>query len=418
MKRGLLPGLIGLLGLGIGVTLANDWPQWRGPERTGSSSETGLLKEWPKDGPKLLWEVTDIGNGYSTPVVVGNRLYVISNRDQEEYLLCLDTKDGKQVWQTKLGKVGPNTPLMPYPGSRSTPTVDGDFIYCLSSDGDLACCDAAKGEIKWQKQLRTDFAGEMGMWAYAESPLIDGDVLVCSPGGPKATMVALNKKTAEVIWKAEIPGGDQAAFSSPVVAQAGKVKQYVTFLSKGIVSVDAKTGRFLWRYDKTTDPAANIPTVLFHDNCVFSSTSRNSTALVKLEAKDDGTVAATEVYNTKEKLNSIGGEVLVGDFVYGTSQVELVCMEFKTGKVRWRDRCVGAASVCYADGSLYVRSHDTGTVALVEATPDRYKEKGRFEQPDRAQGPKGKAWPHPIVANGCLYLRDQNVLLCYDVKGK
>jgi outer membrane protein assembly factor BamB len=417
MNRRLLLGLMGLLGIGIGMAFANDWPQWRGPERTGSSTETGLLKEWPKDGPKLLWELKDIGNGYSTPSVVGNRLYVISNRDKDEYLLCLDAKDGKPIWQTKFGKVGPNTPLMSYPGSRSTPTVDGDFVYCLSSDGDLACCDTAKGDIKWQKHLRTDLGGEMGMWAYAESPLIDGDTLVCSPGGTKATMAALNKKTGDVIWKAEIPGGDKAAYSSPMIAETGKVKQYVTFLGKGIVSVDAKTGKFLWSYDKTTDPAANIPTVLVHDNCIFSSTSRNSTALVKLEATDDG-VKAAEVYNNKEKLNSIGGEVLVGESVYGTNQVELVCMDFKTGKIRWHERCVGAASVCYADGCLYVRSHDTGTVALVEATPEAFKEKGRFEQPDHVNDPKSKAWAHPIVANGCLYLRDQNVLLCYDVKGK
>jgi outer membrane protein assembly factor BamB len=399
---------------------ADDWPQWRGPERTGVSKETGLLKEWPKDGPKLLWEQKEIGGGFSTPAVVGDRLYLMSNRDDEESAVALDVKGGKPAWSTKVGKVGKNMSPMQYPGTRSTPTADGDRLYILGSDGDLACLGRAKGDVVWAKNLKKDFDGKPGMWAYAESPLIDGDTLVCTPGGKEATMVALNKKDGSVIWKCAVKEGDPAGYSSAIVAQVGKVKQYVQFVQGGVIGVDAKTGKLLWRYDHTKDQAANIPTPVFHDDCVFTSTSRNGSGLNRIKV-GDGAVSSEEVYFNETKLNSIGGVVLVGGYLYGTNaKNELVCMDFKTGEVKWHDPCVGAASVCYADGMLYVRSQGgTGfvketakpQVALVVATPDGYKEKGRFTQPDHGDRP---SWPHPVVANGRLYLRDQNVLLCYD----
>jgi outer membrane protein assembly factor BamB len=406
---------------------ADDWPQWRGPERTGVSKEKGLLKEWPKDGPKLLWENKDLGGGYSTPAIVGDRIYLMTNTKDEESAVALDVKDGKQVWSTPVGKVGKNDGPQ-YPGTRSTPTVDGDRLYVLGSDGDLACLERDKGKVVWAKNFRKDFEGKPGMWAYSESVLIDGDTLVCTPGGKEATMVALNKKDGSVIWKCAVKEGDKAAYSSPIIAQVGKVKQYVQFVGGGVVGVDAKTGKELWRYDHTKDPAANIPTPVFHDDCVFTSTSRNGSGLNRLKADGDS-VSSEEVYHNKTALNSIGGVVRVGDYLYGVKMVsftegELVCMDFKTGEVKWHDASVGIASVCYADGMLYVRGQGgTGfgpekakpQVALVEAKPDGYKEKGRFEQPDHGDRP---AWPHPVVANGKLYLRDQGVLLCYDVKAE
>jgi outer membrane protein assembly factor BamB len=406
---------------------ADDWPQWRGPRRDGVSKETGLLKEWPKDGPKLLWEVKDVGGGFSTPAIVGDRIYLMSNTKDEESVVCLNVKDGKPVWSTKVGKVGPNTPMANYPGARSTPTVDGDRIYALGSDGDLACLERDGGKRVWTKNLKTDLGGEPGMWAYAESVLIDGDVVVCTPGGQKATLAALKKKDGETVWTCAVPGGDAAAYASIVVAEVGGVRQYVQFLAKGVVGVEAKTGKFLWRYDKTADPAATIPTPVVRDGYVFTSTSRNGSGLNQIKVAG-GAVTSEEVYYNKTALNSIGGTVLVGDYLYGTNaRGELVCMNFKTGEVKWHDKCVGTASVCYADGMLYVRAQGgTGfgpepadkppQVALVEATPDGYKEKGRFTQPDH--GKDRPAWPHPVVANGRLYLRDQGVLLCYDVKGE
>ena len=401
---------------------ADDWPQWRGPARTGLSRETGLLKEWPRGGPKLLWELKDVGGGYSTPAIVGDRVYLMADRKGEEFVIALAVKDGAKIWARPVGKVGPNKGPQ-YPGSRSTPTVDGDRIYALGSDGDLACLEKESGKKVWSKNLKKAFAGTPGMWAYSESVLIDGDKLVCTPGGKEATLVALNKKDGATLWKAVVPQGDAAAYSSPIAVEAAGVRQYVQFLAGGVVGVDAKTGKFLWRFDATTDEAANIPTPVFHDDCVFTSTLRNGTGLNRIKVSK-GTVGSEEVYFNQTKLNSVGGVVLVRDHVYGTnSRGQLVCMEFKTGKVKWQHASVGSAALLFADGMLYVRGQGgTGfgkekpsLMALVEASPDGYKEKGRFEQPDHGDRP---AWPHPVVANGRLYLRDGNVLLCYDVKAK
>jgi outer membrane protein assembly factor BamB len=416
-----LPALLVAALLACAVPLlAADWPQWRGPDRTGVSKETGLLKEWPKDGPKQLWKNNEVGGGYSTPSVVGDRVYLLGSKDKDEYLIVLDTAEGKEQWRSKIGKVGRDGPPS-YPGPRSTPTLDGERIYVLGSDGDLVCFDKAKGEVQWKKNLKSDFAGKPGQWAYAESPLIDGDVVVCTPGGKEATLAALNKKTGETAWKSAVPGGDAAAYASIIAIDVGGVRQYVQFVANGLVGVDAKTGKFLWRYDKTKDQAANIPTAVAHDDTVFSSTARNGSGLVRLKA-DNGAVSADQVYYNTTKLSSTGGAVCVGDYVYGSDAGgDLVCMDIKTGDVKWHDSSVGWGSLCCADGMLYVRGQGgngfgpekPARVALVEATPDGYKEHGRFEQPEHGNKP---AWPHPVVADGKLYLRDQGVLFCYDVR--
>jgi outer membrane protein assembly factor BamB len=403
------------------ATRADDWPQWRGPNRDGISKETGLLKTWPKDGPKQVWKNDMVGGGYSTPSIVGDRVYLMGDKNDQEYLMALDAKTGKQVWSTAIGKIGPNPKGMSYPGPRSTPTVDDNLMYVLGSDGDLACVEKSAGDIKWKKNLKTDFAGKVGMWAYAESPLVDGDVVVCTPGGKEATLAALNKKAGETVWKCSVPQGDAAGYGSVMVLETGGAREYVQFLAGGVVGVDAKTGKFLWRYDKTKDMAATIPTPVVRDDLVFTSTSRNGSGLVRVKADKDA-ATAEEVYYNKTALNSIGTPVHVGDYLYATDgKNQLVCMDFKTGEVKWRDPSVGTASLCFADGMLYVRGQGGGGfgaekpsfVALVEATPTGYKEHGRFEQPQHGNRP---AWPHPVVANGKLYLRDQGVLFCYDVK--
>ena len=407
---------------GIFSLVAADWPQWRGPERNGISSETGLLKEWPKEGPKLLWQLTDIGDGYATPSVIGGRLYVLSNRGMgNEFVQALSVEDGKQLWSTRLGNVGNPDQQPSYPKARSTPTIDGDRLYALGSDGDLACLDTASGKILWKKSLRADFGGKPGRWAYAESPLIDGDVLVATPGGSQATLVALNKKTGDLIWKAVVPRGDPAGYASAIPVEGGGRKQYVQFLDKGVVGVDAKTGQFLWRYDQTgKSAAANMPTPVARGAYVYTASQNIGGGLIHLIPASQG-VSAEQVYYTRDLPNQNGGSVLLGDYLYGTNAKGMVAADFMTGKIKWQAESVGPGSIFYADDHFYVHGQD-GEMALVEANPEAYHETGRFNppnQPKHAGGGAGeKAWPYPVVANGRLYIRDLGVLWCYDVKAK
>jgi len=393
-----------------------DWPQWRGPQRDAVSEETGLLQEWPENGPKLLWQSKDIGFGYSTPSVVGDRIYLLSNEGNEnEFVQALKTEDGSRVWATRIGKVGNPDQSPSYPGARSTPTIDGERLYALGSDGDLVCLEAATGKLLWTKNLRSEFGGVPGEWAYSESPLVDGDLVVCTPGGAEATIVALDKRTGGVVWKCAVPGGDEAAYASIVAADIGGVKQYVQFLGKGLVGVDAKSGRFLWRYGRTAEGSpANMPTPVVHNGYIYSAAGRSGGGLVKLTV-DQGQVKAEEVYFTPRLPTSLGGSVLVGDYLYGTTAQAVVCAEFTTGEVKWTQRGPAPGSVCYADGCIYLHG-ENGDMTLIEASPDGYREKGRFTPPGQPDRGRSKAWAYPVVANGRLYIRDLGVLWCYDVR--
>jgi outer membrane protein assembly factor BamB len=397
-----------------------DWPQWRGPHRDGISKEAGLLSEWPADGPKLLWQIDDVDYGYGTPAVVGDRLYITCNKGvEDEFVRAYSAADGSQIWSTRLGKVGKPDQQPPFAAARSTPTVDGDRLFVLSSDGDLACVEAATGKVVWQKNVQTDFSGKSGTWAYAESPLVDGDVLVCSPGGAEATMVALNKRTGDVIWKCAVPEADDAGYASAIVVNAAGRKQYVQFLSKGVVGVDAETGKFLWRYDGTGKGPANSPTPVAQGNLVYTAAGRVGGGLVELKNSDDG-VSAEQVYMERGLPFSMGGSVLIDGYVYGTAGEGLVCADFAKGESKWKEKSVGTGSLCEAGGRLYVHG-DGNDVVLVEPSPDEYREKGRFKlpnQPEHTRGPMEKAWTYPVVANGRLYVRDLGTIWCYDVKQK
>jgi outer membrane protein assembly factor BamB len=397
---------------------SGDWPQWRGPDRTGISQETGLLKEWPEGGPKLLWHIGDIGDGYGTAAIAGQRIYLQSNKGVEnEFVQALSVTDGKPIWTTRLGNVGNPDQQPPYPMARSTPTIDGDRLYAFGSDGDLACLQTASGKLVWQKNVRRDFGGVPGTWAYAESPLIDGDAVIVAPGGPEATLLKLNKRTGAVIWKSALPGGDRAAYSSAIAIEAAGRKQYVQFLDKGLVGVDSATGAFLWRYTQTSGGPANIATAIARDKYVYSTNARRFGAgLVQLIPTSSG-VSAEQVYFERDLPNSLGGQVLVGDHLYGTNPDGPAAAEFATGKIRWKTQDAGPGAVFYADGHLYFHL-ENGDVALVEATPDAYREKGRFTpsgQPKRRDS-REKAWSYPVVSNGRLYIRDLGHLWVYNVK--
>ncbi len=398
---------------------ANDWPQWRGPNRDGHSTETGLLEEWPKEGPRPLWQVKDLGGGYSTPSVAGGRLHVMTNKGlEDEFVTARDTKDGSLLWSTRIGKVGNPDQQPSYPAARSTPTVDGTALYALGSDGDLVRLDSATGKVRWRKSLRADFGGQPGTWAYAESPLVDGDVVVTTPGGTAATFLALNKNTGQVVWQTAVPGGARAGYSSIVATTAGGVRQYVAYTGDGLFGVEAKTGKLLWRYDKTTGPVGmSILTPVVGEGLVYSGNDRLGGAAVRI-LMDAGLGKVEEVYRGMKLPRMIGGAVLVGEYLYGTSGMALVAAEFKTGEIKWTERSVAPGAVAYADGRLYLHG-ENGEVALVEATPDAYRERGRFmpaNPPERRGSAGEKAWAYPIIADGRLYIRDGDALWCYDIK--
>jgi outer membrane protein assembly factor BamB len=406
---------------------AADWPQWLGANRNGVTVESGLLKAWPAGGPKLKWKATGLGDGfsYSAPAVARGRIYLLAAFGDAEHVMALDEKDGGTIWSTKIGTVAPNPPGLQNnrPGPRGTPTVDGDKLYALCSGGEIVCVDLAKGAVVWSKSLSGDFGGTPGKWAYSESPLVDGNVVVVSPGGKSATVVGLNKKDGTALWKCAVPGGDNASYGSPIRIEVGGIVQYVSVLQKGIVGVSAKDGKFLWRFDKAANKQGiNIPTPMFHDGYLFGVAGYKAGGGVVHLTTGNGKVTAKEIWFEQDlaAVQQIGGFLRAGDYLYGTGNaaknaVELMCLEFKTGKIMWRHACVGPAELCVADGMLYVRGEKDGTVALVEATPTGYQETGRFKQPDR-NTKQQPAWPYPVVANGCLYLRDLGVLLCYDVR--
>jgi outer membrane protein assembly factor BamB len=393
---------------------SGDWPQWRGPKRDGISTETGLLKEWPTEGPPLVWKATGLGSGYSTPSVAGGRIYGAGYRDEDEVAWCLDARDGKELWSVTTGKAARN---IGYPeGPRSTPTVEDGLVYTLGAGGNLVCLDSTSGKERWHKEYKQDFGGRMmSGWGFSESPLVDGDKLLCTPGGMKGTLVALNKKTGELIWQAK-DWTDRSAYASIITAEIGGAKQYIQLTDASVAGVAPEDGRLLWRAPRRGSTAV-IPTPIFHDNCVFvTSGYRIGCNLFKITSEGKE-FKAEEVYANHDMENHHGGVVLIGDHLYGHSDSRgWVCMEFKTGKVVWAKGGVGKGSVTYADGHLYTRSEGgKGNIALVEASPEGYKETGRFAQPDRSSK---NSWPHPVIAGGRLYLRDQEVLLCYDVKQK
>lgn len=392
------------------IASAADWPQFRGPKRDDVSQETGLLKSWPKDGPKLIWRVKGLGHGYSSVSVVGDRIYTLGNFDRVSKILALSRDDGKIVWKADVGRSGGNL--------GCTPTVDGDRVYALGQEGDLVCVGTSDGHQIWHRDLLKEFNGSHGGWNYCESPLVDGDRLIVTPGGKDATMVALDKKTGETIWKCAIPvKSTQAGYSSIVIAEVGGVKQYVQLLNGGLVGVSTD-GKPLWQYEKLGPNTANIPTPVVLDDHILSVAGYGKGgALLKLTASGNE-VKADEVYFKHELTNKHGGVVVVGDYVYGDTDDSghPYCIEVKTGKVKWKRERQGtgdgSAAVTYADGRLYFE-YQNGTVALVEASPEGYKETGSLKVDT-----DGPAWAHPVVTGGRLYLREGDSLYCFDVREK
>ena len=390
-------------------SVVGDWPQWRGAERNGLSKETGLLKLWPESGPKANWTISSLGEGYGSLAIKGDRIYVQGSNGSASTIFCLNRADGKTIWSAALGPKGDEGRGN---GPRATPTLDEDRIYVLTENGDLACLRANNGSPIWRKNILKEFGGSNPHWLISESPLVDGNKLIVSPGGKDASIVALDKMNGQVIWKTA-GLSDGPAYSSCIAADIGGVRTIMNFTARAAVGVRASDGKPMWSYDRAANGTANCTTPIFADNKVFfSSAYGTGGALLGLSAQG-GEVKSQEIYFTKEMMNHHGGMVLVNGYLYGFSNSILTCLEFATGKKMWAHRSVGKGSLTYADGMLYLFG-ETNKVGLAEATPTGYVEKGTFTINDLGK----PTWAHPVVAGGKLYIRNQNMLTAYDVKGK
>lgn len=390
-----------------GQSTQTDWPQWRGPDRTGLSKETGLLAQWPRSGPRVAWSAAMLGAGYGSIAVQGERVYVQGMRNRQSVVSSLNRADGKLVWVRILGAAGDNDRG---PGPRSTPTIDGDRVYAMSENGDLACLRVSDGTVVWQTNILKEFRGGNPYWLLSESPLVDGNMVVVTPGGRGAGVVALDKMTGKTIWTSK-ELSDGAGYASPIVADVGGVRTIMTFTADAGVGIRASDGKLMWRNSQAANGTANIATPVYSDGKVFFTSSYGTGAsLLGLRAAG-GEVRAQEIYFTRDMKNHHGGVVLVNGHIYGYNDSILTCLEFASGKMIWRDRSVGKGAVSYADGHLYILS-ENNVVGLVEATPAGYKEKGRFSITDQGW----PSWSHPVVSGGRLYIRNQGTLVSYDVR--
>lgn len=428
MSKSLLSLRSGLL-FGACIALSNSfahaddvtgqWNQWRGPNRDGISTEKGLLEKWPEQGPEVTYSVKGLGQGMASVAVANGKLFTMGNKDGNTKLICLDQSNGEIEW---------SEPFTPAKGDPNcTPTVDmtAGLVYGLSNDGVLVCCKVDSGEVVWQTSFPKDFGGKIeSSWGYSESPLVDGDLLICTPGSPDAMVAALNKKTGEVIWKGKAPAGklrgnDGAGYSSVIISNAAGVKQYVQLVGHGMVSYNAKSGELLWNYDRVANTTANIPTPIAKDNYIFCSTGYDDggTALLKI-TKRGNKLEVNEVYykTSKELQNHHGGMIMIGDYVYmghGHNNGFPACVEWKTGKNLWdksRGAGTGSAAIVVADGKLYFRYQDS-TMALLKTNKAKYELISKFKLPTH----NGESWPHPVIAGGRMYIRDQDELVCFNV---
>lgn len=392
---------------------AEDWPQWKGPERNGLSQETGLLKEWPEGGPKQVWMTDQGGLGYAGPAIVDGKLYTLGALDGVAHLLAFDANTGERLWATEIGEDFDNAWG---DGPRSTPSVEGDLVWAMAGRGTLICCKIADGSEVWRVEM-TDLGGKVPEWGYAESPLVDGDKILCTPGGAEGAIAALDKKSGKVLWRSK-ELGDAAHYSSVVKMPRQRRDLYVQLLPERVVGIDAANGAVQWQLP-WPGRVAVIPTPLVEGDRVYITAGYNAGCRL-FEVGGRGDEVTGEVFENKLMKNKHDGFVLVDGHIYGYSDgVGWVCQNWDTGELVWRERSkLGKGSVAYADGRLYCLEEDTGTVALVEATPEGWSEHGRFElEPQSEQrSARGRIWVHPVISGGKLFLRDQEYLYAFDIK--
>ena len=410
IHRALTPLMTAALLLALSTAVSNrepdDWPQWRGPNRDGRSAERGLLKTWPKAGPPLAWQAKGAGEGYSSFAAANGRLITLGARGDREYVIAFDAASGKELWATPHGRRFGNDRG---DGPRGTPTVEGDRIYAYGASGDMSVLDATSGKILWAVNVLQKFGGSNITWGLSESPLVLADRVLVNAGGPQSSIVALNKKDGSVLWRSQ---SDEAGYSSAVLHEAGGVREAIFFTGQRALGVNVADGKLLWSYDKVSNPTANIATPIVRGNHVFVSSDYGTGAALLELTPGGGGVQAREVYFTREMRNHHASSVLVGDHLYGFSSTILTAMRFDNGQVAWKDRSVGKGSLVFADDRLYLFS-ENGVVGLAEAAPDAYREHGRFQ----LKTGNLPTWAHPVVSGGKLFLRDQDTIYAYNVRG-
>lgn len=406
-----------------------DWPRFRGPDGDGKSTETSLLNQWPEDGPSLMWTANDLGKGYSSVAIAGDRIYTIGDIGDSQYAFALEKENGEPVWRSKIGPANEAD----FTGSRSTPTFDDGRIYCLTTKAVLVCLDAGSGDVVWQHNLVEEYDATIMLakgqweWQFSESPLVDGDAVVVTPGSSEAMMVAFDKTSGDELWKCQVndlgdKGCDGAGYSSAVSCSLCGVQQYVQLTGRGVIGVDAKSGKLLWNYNAIANDVANIPTPVIHDDYVFTSTGYQTGAALLQLTKDSGDkFDVEEVYflPPTEFQNHHGGFVLQDGHIYaghGHNKGLPICLEMMSGEIVWgpkRNEGKSSACCCFADGHLYYR-YQNGLMVLVQATPEGYQEQGSFMIPDV----RAESWSHPAISEGRLYLKEQDKLYCYDISSE
>lgn len=399
---------------------AQDWPQWRGADRDGVSKENGLNLDWSDKKPALLWTFRQAGAGYSAPVIVGSTLFCQGAADGKDFAFALDTRTGKLKWKQDLG---PLFHMDRGSGPRGSVTVDGDKLYLIRGGGQLHCLSAADGKMLWQKDFRKDLGGNIMSntdWGYSESPLVDGNVVICTPGGSQGTMAALDKNTGRVVWRSK-GWTDLGGYSSPIVAEIDGVRQYIQLARQGVAGVAVKDGRVLWRANVAGNNTAAIPTPVYRDNIVYVTSGYNAGCAALRITKKGDTFNVENIYVNKNMINHHGGVVLVGDYIYGYSDGPgWTCQNLKTGEAVWRHRVAEPAkgAVVSAGGRLLCLDERTGSLTVASASPDGWKEYGRLEIPERSNVPSQdkRVWTHPVVSNGKLYIRDHDLLFCFELK--
>lgn len=434
-----LGGVVAVLygaSLGTAAETAFEWPQFRGPRRDGVSRETNLLKSWPEGGPALLWKRAGIGRGYSSPAIKANTLYITGDIGDELTITTLDLA-GTPGWSASNGKAWEK----PYPGARATCTLEGSYLYHMNAHGRAVCLNAVDGTEVWSVSVLERFGAPNIQWGISECLLIDGERVIVSPGGSKALMAALDKKTGETAWSTEPlrfqrahrfggkpvnppePDTDKAGYASPMLIETGGRRLIAGCSARHVFCVDADAGKLLWtqpvfaRYE-----VIGAAPVLCGDSVFFTAPDKFGGRLFRIAANRDS-VSLEQAWETAVD-NCHGALVLVDGRLYGSGYRRLnawVCLDVETGSTQYSTTDWMKGSVTYADGRLYALAED-GLMSLLEPTDTAFQVRGQFHLRDSGDGQPGKGkankdvWAHPVVCNGRLYLRDHDTLFCYDIR--